>query len=150
MQSPVLKQFVLAVANYEPSNGSYPAWTHARWPGDFYSMYGQNNQAALLRLLRTDAPPTRAQLQPLQNWHPDNFTIHGTGISEALVSQRCRDPCKIRTLVGCGLADSPVSSQGIDVPPANLSSRRCRNYVPCCGMWGNPYDPWTFDVSRLR
>ena len=74
----------------------------------------------------------------LATWCPDNYTIHGTGLttlwcpSDASVE-------KIRTLTAVAGGYSPPQQ----TPPGLPIRQAMTNYVPCVGMWGLPYDPWT-------
>ncbi len=134
-----LKQLALAVANYESSNGSYPySGIYGGWPGDLV-WYGQNTQVALLAYYEQTAL-ANAYNYSLAAWHPDNYTIHGTGIASLWCPSDAAIP-KIRTLVGGPGQFAPPQGTPTGQPVIQAMS----NYVPCCGMWGNPYDPWTFD-----
>jgi prepilin-type N-terminal cleavage/methylation domain-containing protein/prepilin-type processing-associated H-X9-DG protein len=135
-----LKQLALAVANYESGNGSYPySGIYAGYPGGLV-WYGQNTQVALLAYYEQTAL-ANAYNYSLASFLPDNYTIHGTGLSTLWCPSDAAIP-KIRILTAVAGGFTPPQGTPTGQPIVQAMS----NYVPCCGMWGNPYDPWTFDV----
>jgi prepilin-type N-terminal cleavage/methylation domain-containing protein/prepilin-type processing-associated H-X9-DG protein len=135
-----LKQLALAVANYESANGSYPySGIYGSWPGGFV-WYGPNTQVALLAYYEQTAL-ANAFNYSLASWFVSNYTIHGTGISTLWCPSDAAIP-KIRTLIaGPGQFTPPQQT-----PPGQPVMQAMSNYVPCAGMWGNPFDPWTIDA----
>jgi prepilin-type N-terminal cleavage/methylation domain-containing protein/prepilin-type processing-associated H-X9-DG protein len=132
-----LKQIGLAVANYENSVGSYPCTgVYAGYPGGFI-WYGQSAQVALLAYYE-QSTLSNAYNFSLATWLPDNYTIHGTGLSTLWCPSDATID-KTRTLVAVSGGYTPPQAT-----PAGLPIRQAMtNYVPCVGMWGLPYDPWT-------
>ena len=135
-----LKQLALAVANYESANGSYPySGIYAGWPGGLV-WYGANTQVALLAYYE-QTTLANAYNYSLASWHVSNYTIHGTGISSLWCPSDAAIP-KIRTLIASPNQFTPPQQ----TPPGQPVMQAMSNYVPCAGMWGNPYDPWTIDA----
>jgi prepilin-type N-terminal cleavage/methylation domain-containing protein/prepilin-type processing-associated H-X9-DG protein len=132
-----LKQLGLAVANYESANGCYPSTgIFAGYPGGFV-WYGQSSQVALLSYFEQSAL-ANAYNYSLATWLPQNYTIHGTGIS-GLWCPSDATVDKIRTLVANpGYTPPQATPTGLPIIQA------MSNYVGCVGMWGLPYDPWTY------
>jgi prepilin-type processing-associated H-X9-DG protein len=131
-----LKQVGLAVANYESANASYPftgAW--AGYPGGFV-WYDRSPQVALLAYFEQSALANAYNFS-LALWLPDNYTIHGTGISTLWCPSDATVE-KIRTLthVAGGYTPPQQTPNGLPIVQAMT------NYVPCVGMWGIPQDPF--------
>ncbi len=135
-----LKQIGLAVANYESANATYPCTgLYAGYPGGFV-WYGQSAQVAILPYFE-QSPIANAYNFSLANWITDNYTIHGIGLSSLWCPSDAAVP-KIRTLTHVAGGYTPPQQ----TPPGRPILQAMSNYVPCVGMWGNPYDPWTLDV----
>jgi prepilin-type N-terminal cleavage/methylation domain-containing protein/prepilin-type processing-associated H-X9-DG protein len=131
-----LEQIGLAVANYESSNGAYPftgAW--AGYPGG-YIWYDRSPQVALLAYFEQTAL-NNAYNYSLATWLPDNYTIHGTGIStlwcpsDAIID-------KTRTLTAVAGGYTPPQQTPVGLPILQAMT----NYVPCVGMWAISQDPF--------
>jgi prepilin-type N-terminal cleavage/methylation domain-containing protein/prepilin-type processing-associated H-X9-DG protein len=135
-----LKQIGLAVANYENANGSYPCTgIYAGYPGGLV-WYGQSAQVALLWYYE-QSTLANAYNFSLATWLPDNYTIHGTGLT-TLWCPSDAGVDKIRTLLAVPGGYTPPQA----TPPGLAIRQAMTNYVPCVGMWRNPNDPWTFAV----
>jgi prepilin-type N-terminal cleavage/methylation domain-containing protein/prepilin-type processing-associated H-X9-DG protein len=135
-----LKPLALAVANYESANGSYPCTgIYAGYPGG-YVWYGRSAQVALLSYFE-ESPLFNAYNFSLATWLPDNYTIHGTGLTALWCPSDAQVP-KIRTLTAVSGGYTPPQQ----TPPGAQIFQAMTNYVPCVGTWGLPFDPWTADV----
>ncbi len=140
-----LKQIGLAVANYESGTGSYPCTgLYAGYPGGLV-WYGQSAQVSLLSYYEQTSIANAYNFS-LALFLPDNYTIHGAGISGLWCPSDASVP-KIRTLVDvAGGFTPPQATPSASQPVLQAMS----NYVPCVGMWADPYDPWTFDVRAAQ
>jgi prepilin-type N-terminal cleavage/methylation domain-containing protein/prepilin-type processing-associated H-X9-DG protein len=136
-----LKQLGLAVANYESGNGSFPCTgIYAGYPGGFV-WYGHSAQVAMLPYLE-QIPIANAFNFSLALWLPDNYTIHGTGMTALWCPSDANVP-KIRTLAAVAGGYTPPQA----TPTGQPILQAMTNYVPCVGIWGLPYDPWTADIT---
>jgi prepilin-type N-terminal cleavage/methylation domain-containing protein/prepilin-type processing-associated H-X9-DG protein len=133
-----LKQIGLAVANYENSISTYPcAGIYASFNIPGFIWYGQSAQVALLPYFE-GTTISNAYNFSLATWCPDNYTIHGTGLT-TLWCPSDASVDKIRTLTAVANGYTPPQM----TPPGLPILQAMTNYVPCVGMWGLPYDPWT-------
>jgi prepilin-type N-terminal cleavage/methylation domain-containing protein/prepilin-type processing-associated H-X9-DG protein len=136
-----LKQLGLAVANYESSNGSFPCTgIYAGYPGGFV-WYGQSAQVAMLNYFEQSSL-ANAYNYSLATWLPDNYTIHGTGLTALWCPSDAQVP-KTRILAAVSGGYTPPQM----VPPGQSNTQSMTNYVPCVGMWALPYDPWTSQIT---
>jgi prepilin-type N-terminal cleavage/methylation domain-containing protein/prepilin-type processing-associated H-X9-DG protein len=139
-----LKQIALAVANYESGTGSYPcSGLYAGYPGGFV-WYGQSAQVSLLSYFE-QTTVANAYNFSMAVWQVDNYTIHGAGINGLWCPSDASVP-KIRTLVGVTGGYTPPQ----ETPGSQPIIQAMTNYVPCIGMWGVPYDPWSGDVLAAQ
>ena len=106
--------------------------------------YGQSALVALLPYME-QVPLANAYNFSLALFLPDNYTIHGTGLTGLWCPSDAQVP-KIRTLVGVPGGYTPPQMTPTGQPILQAMS----NYVPCVGMWGIPYDPWTFDIIAAQ
>jgi prepilin-type N-terminal cleavage/methylation domain-containing protein len=135
-----LKQLGLAVANYESANGSYPcSGLYAGYPGG-YVWYGQNAVVSMLPYFE-QSTTANAYNFSLATWHGANYTNHMIGISGLWCPSDAAIP-KVRTIVQVTGGFAPPQEGPTGQPVIQAMS----NYVPCVGMWADPYDPWTYDV----
>ena len=124
-----LKQLALAMANYESGNGSYPySGIYAGYPGNLV-WYGQNTQVALLAYYEQTAL-ANAYNYSLASWLPDNYTIHGTGLSVSGVPAMLRSPRS-----GHSPLSQADSRRRRGRPPANRFCKRCQtmSHAAACG-----------------
>ena len=134
-----LKQVGLAVANYESSQGCYPCTgIYAGYSIPGYIWYGQSAQVALLSFFEQGSLANAYNFS-LATWCPQNYTIHGTGLSTLWCpSDATVDKIRTLTAVAGGYTPPQQTPTGLAIYQAMT------NYVPCVGMWGLPYDPWTY------
>jgi prepilin-type N-terminal cleavage/methylation domain-containing protein/prepilin-type processing-associated H-X9-DG protein len=140
-----LKQIALAVANYESGNGSYPCTgIYAGYTIPGYIWYGQSAQVALLAYFEQN-PLSNAYNFSLATWVPQNYTIHGTGLT-TLWCPSDAQVAKVRTLTAVTGGYTPPQQTPNGAPILQAMT----NYVPCVGTWGLPYDPWTADIVNAQ
>jgi prepilin-type N-terminal cleavage/methylation domain-containing protein/prepilin-type processing-associated H-X9-DG protein len=137
-----LKQIGLAVANYENANGSYPCTgIYAGYTIPGYVWYGQSAQVALLPYFEQGVLANAYNFS-LATWVPQNYTIHGVGLSTLWCpSDSNIDKTRILTAVAGGFTPPHQT------PPGSPIYQSMTNYVPCVGMWGLPFDPWTAAIT---
>jgi prepilin-type N-terminal cleavage/methylation domain-containing protein/prepilin-type processing-associated H-X9-DG protein len=139
-----LKQIGLAVANYESANGSYPcSGLYGGYPGGLV-WYGQSAQVAILPYFEQTSVANAYNFS-MAVWQVSNYTIHAVGLSGLWCPSDASVP-KTRTLVGVTGGYTPPQETPTGLPIVQAMS----NYVPCVGMWGDFYDPWSFDVLAAQ